>query len=91
MPLLGRPESIRIMGVLRSDYPIATITIQRWQKDWLVSQASINFSGLVQEMLTELIKVRDPAFYSMHIQESESNVIQRKDMMRAIVRNSSKY
>lgn len=76
------------MGVLRSDYPMASITIQRWQKDWLAQQSAINFSGLVQEFLTELIKVRDPAFYSLHVAESEIAVIQRKDMMKQIVRNS---
>lgn len=79
------------MGVLRSDYPIANITIQRWQKDWLARQNGINFSGLVQEFLTELIKVRDPAYYSMYVAESESATIQRKDMMRQIVRNQSNH
>lgn len=79
------------MGVLRSEYPLATITLQRWQKDWLAQQHGINFSGLVQEFLTEMIKVRDPAYYSMHIEDTEQNLIQRKDMMRQIVRNSSKY
>lgn len=79
------------MGVLRSDYPIANITIQRWQKDWLAHQNGINFSGLVQEFLTELIKVRDPAYYSLHVVESESVAIQRKDMMRQIVRSTNTH
>ena len=75
------------MGVLKSEYAFTGITIQRWQKEWIARQSGINFSGLVQEMLSELIKVRDPAYYSIHMAESEAAVIQRKDMMRQIARN----
>ena len=51
------------MGVIRSDYPLLTITVQRWQKQWISEHRSINFSGLVQEMVTELIKQHDPKYY----------------------------
>lgn len=69
----------------RSDYPVVTITIQRWQKNWLAKQQGINFSGLVQEMLTEMIRQRDPIYFEMNNQVCDNNV-QRKDMIRNIVK-----
>ena len=74
------------MGVLRSDYPLVTITVQRWQKNWIAQQHGINFSGLVQEMLCELIRQRDPVYYEMN-NDIDSRNIQRKDMIKNIVRN----
>jgi shikimate kinase len=74
------------MGVLRSDYPVVTITLQRWQKNWLNKQNAINFSGLVQEMMTELIRQRDPVYFEMNNQICDNN-IQRKDLIKTIVKN----
>jgi hypothetical protein len=73
------------MGVLRSDYPVVTITIQRWQKNWITKQHAINFSGLVQEMLAELIRQRDPTYFEMNNQICDNN-IQRKDLIKSIAR-----
>lgn len=73
------------MGVLRSDYPLVTITIQRWQKDWITAQHALNFSGLVQEMVSELIKHRDPSYYAMNVEETENNLIHRKELIKTIV------
>ena len=73
------------MGTFRTDYPLMTITVQRWQKNWLLSQNTINFSGLVQEMLTELIKQRDPDFYLENKPHIE-NGIQRQDVIKTIIK-----
>ena len=72
------------MGVLKSDYPLTTISLQRWQKDWIAKQKGINFSGLVQEVLTELIKQRDPAYFDIHCREQET-LVRRKDMVHCIL------
>ena len=72
------------MGVLKSEYPITTITLQRWQKDWISKQSGINFSGLVQEVLTELIKQRDPAYYELY-QKPDESLVRRKDMVKGII------
>lgn len=80
------------MGVLKSDYPIVSITIQRWQKDWIQSQHALNFSGLVQEMLNELIRMRDPQYFEMHTDKLDQHVIQRKELIKTIVsHHSNKY
>lgn len=72
------------MGVLKSDYPITTITLQRWQKDWVAKQTGINFSGLIQEVLTELIKQRDPSYYELH-QRPDETLVRRKDMVKSMI------
>lgn len=72
------------MGVLKSDYPITTITLQRWQKDWIARQQGINFSGLIQEVLTELIKQRDPSYFELH-QKPDETLVRRKDMIKSMI------
>lgn len=72
------------MGILKADYTIVTITMQRWQKDWLKQQQSINFSGLVQEMVAELIKQRDPSYFEVHGMESNT-LIRRQEMIKTII------
>ena len=73
------------MGSFRSEYPLTAITLQRWQKNWLKQQHAMNFSGLVQEMLTEIIRQRDPVYFEMHGTIVDNN-IQKKDMVKEIIR-----
>ena len=75
-----------VMGTFRTDYPLMTITIQRWQKNWINTQQTINFSGLVQEMLTELIKARDPDYYLENKPHLENGIIQRHDVIKTIIK-----
>lgn len=73
------------MGSFRSEYPITGITLQRWQKTWIKQQKSMNFSGLVQEVLTEIIRQKDPVYFEMHATIVDNN-IQRKDLVKNIVK-----
>ena len=74
------------MGGFRSDYPLVTITLERWQKNWIKQQHAMNFSGLVQEMISEIIRQRDPAYYEMNATITTYN-IQRKDTIKELVKN----
>ena len=38
----------------------------RWQREWINNHRSLNYSGLVQEMLNEVIKQHDPAYFEKH-------------------------
>lgn len=74
-----------MLGVLQSEYPLVTITLQRWQKNWIKQQHAINFSGLVQEIVSEIIRQRDPIYYEMNATIETRNV-QQKDTIKTIIK-----
>ena len=37
--------------------------LARWQRNWINSHRSINYSLLVQQMLSEVIKKNDPEYF----------------------------
>ena len=84
-------EDYTKLGVLKSDYPVAQITLPRWQKEWIQSQHSLNFSGLVQEILCEVIRATDPKYFDVHANKIEKYMTQRKEMIKTIVAKTSNY
>lgn len=38
-------------------------SLPRWQRDWINNHRGINYSGLVQEMLKQVIEKNDPEYY----------------------------
>ena len=53
-------------------------SLPRWLNDWRKSHKSINYSGLCQEMLIQLIKEHDPVYYKQYEKLAE-NHIRRKE------------
>lgn len=48
----------------KPDETVYKITsLPRWQRDWINNHRSINYSGLVQEMLRQIIEKNDPHYY----------------------------
>ena len=74
------------MGGFRSDYLFVGITLPRYQKHWISKQKGVNFSGLVQEMVSEIIRQKDPSYFEMHAGITNYN-IQRKDMVQNMIKN----
>lgn len=52
------------MGSCDTVYKITSMP--RWQRDWINSHRSINYSGLVQEMLAQVIAKNDPEYFMKH-------------------------
>ena len=42
------------------------ITIPRWQKHWISKRNSLNYSGAVQDMNSEMIKLLDPEYFKKY-------------------------
>jgi len=41
--------------------------LARWQRDWInMHRSDINYSGLVQAMVTELIESKDPEYFEQN-------------------------
>jgi len=45
-------------------YKIASMP--RWQREWINKHRSINYSGLVQMMLDQIIEKNDPEYFRKH-------------------------
>ena len=77
------------MGILQSpdDTVAKLVTLPRWQRDWINSRRSINFSGLTQEIIVELIKTFDSDYYFANEHLVESKIINRKDVIKTIIKN----
>ena len=37
-----------------------------WQRDWINNHKAINFSGLVQEMILQIIQQNDPIYFEQY-------------------------
>lgn len=48
----------------KPDETVYKITsMRRWQREWINSHRAINYSGLVQEVLDQIIADNDPQYY----------------------------
>ena len=72
------------MGILQdpTDTVAKIVSLPRWQREWINSRKSINFSGLTQEIIIELMKVYDQDYYFEHECFIESRIINRKDVIK---------
>lgn len=50
------------------------ISLPRWQKDWINKQNTVNFSGMIQEMLNDIIERNDPIYF----QKKRHNIAKRQ-------------
>lgn len=76
------------MGVFRTpkDPVYTTVHMYRWQKEWINSRHSVNFSGLVQEIIIELMREYDPDYFEANKQHLNNHTIQRKDAVDVIIK-----
>lgn len=65
-----------------------TITIKHWQRTWIDTHPSINLSGLIQELLIEIIKVHDPKYFSRYRQFIEMSPMRKKEIIDRIVKTT---
>jgi hypothetical protein len=56
----------------------------RWQRNWINNHRSINYSGLVQEMLCKIIKERDPEYYEKFKELLEQRNVKQKEVINQI-------
>lgn len=55
------------MGVFPpDDIVLRTISLQRWQNDWIKNHKAVNFSGMCSEIILTMIKEKDPEYYESH-------------------------
>lgn len=71
-----------------NDTVIKIVSLPRWQREWINSYNSLNFSGLVQEVIVELIRQKDPLYYKLHAHRLEQLLVKRKDMIENLIRNN---
>ena len=71
------------MGLLTSpcDNVVKITSMPRWQRDWINNNRSINYSGLVQEMLNEIIKQNDPEYFEENKKFLKQRQVRRKEVI----------
>ena len=62
------------MGFTNSNDGVMKITsLKRWQRDWINQRRdTINYSGLVQEMIVKIIKNEDIDYYKKHSKDIQT-------------------
>ena len=65
-----------------------TVTLKHWQRKWIDSHPAINFSGLVQEMIVEVIKTHDPKYFEKHKQYLDITHQRKKEIIDQIVKTT---
>ena len=77
-----------MMGVLRSpsDFVPKLITMPRWQRDWINSHHSVNFSGLIQEIVIVLIQQNDKTYFEQNKQHLDASARYRKDFIDSVLK-----
>lgn len=78
------------MGVLQepNDTVFKLVSLPRWQRDWISSHRNINFSGLAQEVIIELIKQNDKSYFEKNRRYLESKVVYRHDAIVAVIKKT---
>lgn len=51
---------------LDSDTVYKLVGMPLWQRTWINNHKSINFSGLVQEMIVQIIEKNDPIYFEQY-------------------------
>lgn len=63
------------------------VSIPRWQRVWIDSHNAINFSGLVQELVTEIIRVHDPTYFEANKKFMDIQLIRKKEVIDQLVKS----
>jgi hypothetical protein len=61
------------------------VSLARWQRNWVNDHRSINFSGLVQEMLCEIIKTSDPEYYEKNKKYLDIRITRKKEIIGKVI------
>lgn len=66
------------------------ISMKGWQRTWINRHREINFSGLIQMYISEIIKEEDPEYYEKykHIEMSISPKKERAEKIIIDLKNS---
>lgn len=67
------------------------ITIPHWQSIWIDSHSSINFAGLIKELVAEVIKNNDPEYYERHKKYLDIPPIRKKEIVDHIVEKTLRF
>lgn len=67
-----------------TDTVLKITCLPRWQREWVNNHRSLNYSGLVQTMLNEVIKQNDPIYFQKH-QSVVVRITKRKENIDAVV------
>ncbi len=67
------------MPMRENDNVPKIVTLPRWEREWLNSHRSINFSGLVQMHISKIIKEYDPDYFKIYEHLLKEKLILRKD------------
>ena len=68
-----------IVGQCDTVYKITALP--RWQRNWINTHRSINYSGLVQEMLCEVIAKQDPEYFEKNKKNLEKRQSRKKEVI----------
>ena len=71
------------------DYVYTLISLPRWQKEWIKSKHSINFSGLVQEVLIKIISQKDPDYFQEYEHLLQAKPTKRRENTVALIQSLS--
>lgn len=78
------------MGILLSptDSVPKNVTLPRWQRSWINAHPSINFSGLAQEIVVELIRIYDKPYYEQNKPFLEDKQVMRKEFIEHMLKSN---
>ncbi len=62
-----------------NEYVYKITSMPRWQREWINSHRSINYSGLVQEMLARIIEKHDPDYFEKNKKHLETKQPRRME------------
>lgn len=76
------------MGILQepSDVVCKLVSMPRWQREWVNAHRTINFSGLVQTILIELIREHDPEYYAEFKKMFDEKMVMRRDVIQNMIK-----
>ncbi len=70
------------MGLLKPyDTVLKMISLARWQREWVNSHHAINFSGMVQDMIIDVIREHDPKYFEANRDNLDLRFSRRKENM----------
>ena len=69
-----------LTGPADSVYKLTTLA--RWQRDWINDHRSINFSGLCQDMINNVIEKNDPEYFAKFEKARKFRKMRREEQTR---------
>ena len=57
-------------------------TLARWQREWINNHRGINFSGLCQDMINDIIEKNDPEYFAKFEKARKYRKMRREEQTR---------